>query len=397
MKLTIKQIQNLKPNPERDYKVSDGVGLYIFISKAGGKHWRFKYRYLGKEKVFTIGEYPYISLADARDKRFELKKMLENGIDPNTYKRELRNEALTEAENTFERVAREWHEQRKAGWTKGYAHDVIRRLERDAFPAFGKRPITSITTRDIITLLQDMENRGVGELARRLKQTVSEVFRFAAIHEFVKVNPVANFQSRDVLKKVEKNHFATIEPGEIPAFLKALNENKACLRPLTRLAIKMLMLTFVRTNELINARWDEFDFDHNQWLIPPERMKMRKVHVVPLSRQVVAILREIQSFSRHKEYVFPSHCNPRKFMSNNTILQALTGLGYKGKMTGHGFRALAMTTLIERMNYRYEVVDRQLAHAPKNKMAAAYDRTKFLDERRTMMQAWADYLDAQSK
>ena len=395
--LTIKEIDAAKPTPEKDYKMADGQGMYLFVTKAGGKHWRMKYRYLGKEKVFTIGEYPYVSLKDARERRFEIKQMLERGIDPNAHKQEIRKQAIAEAENTFERVARAWLEMKKSGWSEGYAHDVVRRFEIDAFPAIGRKPINSVTAKDVIAILQDMEKRGVGELARRLKQTIGEVFRYARIHEYVDSNPVSDLQNRDILKKVEKKHFAAFESKEIPSFLNNLRENKACLRPLTRLAIKMLMLTFVRTNELINARWDEFDLENKQWLIPAERMKMGKPHLVPLSNQTIKILEEVRLYSRHKEYVFPAHHDPKKTMSNNTILQGLNRMGYKGKMTGHGFRALATTTLQEKLGWKYNIIDRQLAHAPKTKIHAAYDRAEFIDERTLMMQEWSDYLDKVSK
>ena len=396
MPLTIKEIESFKPDPERDYKKADGEGMYLFITKAGGKHWRFKYRHLGNEKVFTIGEYPYISLAEARDKRFELKKMVELGIDPMANKRELREKAIEERDNTFERIARKWFEHKESGWSKSYASDVIRRLEIDVFPAIGKKPINSISSKDIIAILQGMEKRGVSELARRLKQNMSEIFRYAIVHEYATTNPAANFHSKDILKKVEKTHFATIEAKEIPAFLKTLNQNNACLRPLTRIAIRMLMLTFVRTNELRNARWEEFDLPNKQWLIPAERMKMGKPHLVPLSNQVMALLEEVKLYSRHQEFVFPSQSNPKKTMSDNTILQGLSRLGYKGTMTGHGFRALATTTLQEKLGWKYEIIDRQLAHAPKSKIHAAYDRAVFLPERTQMMQEWADYIDKQA-
>lgn len=293
MALTDKEIKALKPNPERDYKVADGEGMYLLVSKAGGKSWRFKYRYLGKEKVFVIGKYPYIGLAIARDKRFELKKMLELGIDPNSNKRELRQQAIEAAENTFEKVAREWFEFRKPSWSVSYANDVISRIENNLFPPLGKKPITSITAKDMIAVLQDVQGRGVGELAHRLKQTSGEIFRYANVHGYMTANPAANFHSRDVLKKVEKTHHAAIEAKEIPEFLRKLKHNDACLRPLTRLAIRLLMLTFVRPNEVFNARWDEFDLESRQWVIHEKRMKMRKPHFVPLSDQVIKLLEEV--------------------------------------------------------------------------------------------------------
>ncbi|PZP40269.1 MAG: integrase [Pseudomonas fluorescens] len=391
--LTVKQIENAKPDPMRDYKLTDGESMYLFVTKAGGKHWRMKYRFNTKEKVFTIGEYPYISLKDARERRFEIKQMLERGIDPNSHKQNLRRTAIAEAENTFESIARLWFEYRKDGWSTSYAHDVIRRLEIDVFPAIGKKPITSVTTKEVINLLQDVEKRGVGELARRLKQTMGEVFRYGIIHEFCTTNPADNFKSRDVLKKVAVKHFASIESNEIPTLLKKLNQNEACLRPLTRLATKMLMLTFVRPGELIKAEWEQFDLEHKQWLIPAANMKMRKPHLVPLSSQVIQILEEVKLYSRHQVYVFPSQHDPKKHMSDNTIRQALNRIGYKGEMTAHGFRALATTTLQEKLGIKYDYLNRQLSHTEGNKIRAAYDRAQFLEERTKIMQAWGDYIE----
>jgi integrase len=274
---------------------------------------------------------------------------------------------------------------------------MIKRIEKDIFPYIGQRPINSLTSMDIIEVLQRAEQRGVGELAHRLKQNCHEIFRYAVVHELAKTNPVANFETRDVLSKHTKSHFASIEAKEIPAFLQALEKNDARLYRLTRLAIRLMMITFVRTGELINATWSEIDLEERQWNIPAERMKMRRPHLVPLSRQAMALLAELKELSvSHNDFIFPSVSNPRKSMSDNTILQGLSRLGYKGKMTGHGFRAMAMSTIKEKLGYRHEVIDRQLAHAPKNKIVAAYDRAQFLDERRVMMQDWADYLDTQA-
>lgn len=392
MPLTVKEIEAAKPR-EKAYKMADGEGMYLLVTPAGGKLWRLKYRYLGKENNYCIGEYPYITLAEARDKRFELKKMLEVGIDPNVHKKERRYQAIQEAELTVEKVARDWLEFKKSGWSKGYGHDVAQRVEKDIISRIGRRSIVKVGTRDIIHLLKDVESRGVGELAYRTKQTLGEIFRYAVIHEYIQINPVSELKSRDILKKTEKKHFNAIQPSEIPKFIDDLNQNKVALRRLTHLAIKLLMLTFVRTNELIKAEWKEFDLENKVWVIPASRMKMKRDHLVPLSKEAIEVIQEIQSFSKHQTFVFPSQSNPRKHMSDNTILQALNNLGYRGRMTGHGFRSLAMTTILEVIGgYRYEVADRQLAHAPKNKMAAAYDRTVYLDERKKMMQDWSDHL-----
>jgi integrase len=276
-------------------------------------------------------------------------------------------------------------------------------LELDVFSALGKRPIADITPKEIIEVLRKVEERGAQELARRLKQTCSQIFRFAIIEDKTTANPAATFFNKDALKPFAKGHYAALESRDIPAFLQALEKNEARLYPVTRHALKLMMLTFVRTSELIGARWSELDLDNAEWLIPAERMKMRRPHIVPLSKQALAIFRELESkrvqwgSESVPDYVFGHQSNPRKCMSNNTLLKAIERLGYKGKTTGHGFRAMAMSTIKEKLGYRHEVVDRQLAHAPQNKVDAAYDRAQFIDERRTMMQHWADYLETVAK
>jgi integrase len=231
-----------------------------------------------------------------------------------------------------------------------------------------------------------------------MKHTCGQIFRYAVIQEKTDSNPTAAFLNKDVLKPYKRGHHAALEAKELSGFMQALERNEARLFPHTRLAMTMMVLTFVRTSELIEARWSEFDLEHKMWLIPAERMKMREPHLVPLSKQVLAILEELHTLRKEwgtdavPDYVFPSQINPRKPMSNNTLLMAIRRMGYHGKTTGHGFRAVAMTNIKEKLGYRHEVVDRQLAHAPRNKVDAAYDRAQFLDERKVMMQRWADYV-----
>jgi integrase len=390
--LTDTACKNAKPQA-KIYSLTDGDGMFLEIHPHGGRYWRIKYRFAGKQKRLALGVYPEVSLSEARDKRQAARKLLREGQDPAAKKQEAKRQVLMDAETTFKAVAKLWHEKKSQGVSERYAGFMWRRVEADIITVFGDKPIASITSLEIIQALQRVEARGAHELARRLKQSCDEIYRYAVVHGLASSNPVANFQSRDVLAKYRKGHFASIEPREIPAFLAALEGNEARLFRLTRLALKLLMLTFVRTNELINARWEEVDLKAKEWVIPAERMKMRRPHIVPLCKQTLAIFEELKNISGHREFVFPGQTNPRKSMSNNTILQALSILGYKGKMTGHGFRALAMSTIKEKLGYRHEVVDRQLAHAPKNKIDAAYDRAQFIEERRTMMQQWADYLD----
>lgn len=395
--LTELQCKNAKPK-EKAYPLADGEGMYLEIFPNGGKYWRMKYRYAGKQKKVAFGIYPDVPLFQAREKRMEAKKLLNQGIDPSMHKQEQKIRAVADAGNTFEGIAKMWFEHKSKNISKRYGDFMWSRIEKDILPSFGKKPIKAVTSLDIIQALKKVEARGVHELARRLKQSCDEIFRYAVSHGIAENNPVRNFDSRDVLVKYKKEHHACIEIEEIPDFLKALHSNNVRIYPLTRMAVELLMLTFVRTSELIDAQWNEINLKEKQWVIPAERMKMRRPHLVPLSIQALAILEELHKLSGHREFVFPSMIDARhKSMSNNTILQALTSMGYKGRMTGHGFRALAMSTIKERLGYRHEVVDLQLAHAKGNKIDAAYDRAKFLNDRRKMMQAWADYIDGVKK
>jgi integrase len=390
MPLTDTACKNAK-SLAKAYKKADGGGLYLEVMPNGSRYWRLKYRFGGKEKRLACGVYPETSLAEAREKRAVARKMLEEGIDPSSAKRDNRQLAEVNAANTFEVVAREWHERNREKWTPLYAQDILHRLETDIFPVIGKRPVAGISPLIVLNSLKRIENRGAGEMARRAGQYCGQIFRYAVVTGRTDRNPTADLKG--ALKPVKHGHFSALEPKDLPEFLHTLERNDARLFVLTRLAIRLMLLTFVRTGELINAAWEEFDLDGAEWAIPAERMKMRKPHIVPLSKQAVTILRQLQTMNGNYQWVFASPTKPRRHMSNNTILKALERLGYKGRMTGHGFRALAMTTIQEKLKYPHDVVDRQLAHAPRNKVDAAYDRTKYLDERRKMMQEWADYLD----
>lgn len=395
MKLTNLQCKNAKPK-EKPYKLAAGRGLYLEVMPNGSKYWRMKYRIkVGgkyKERRMAFGVYPEVSIKEADEKCTEARKLLGQHIDPSQAKQTARRFAENKADNTFETLAREWHENFKHKWTKRHANTVIRRMERDVFPEIGSMPITDIKPPHIIRALKKVQKRGAHEPAHRLRQYCSQIFKYAIIHEKAQINPASEIGM--VLKPVVKKHYACLDIQEIPGFLDALNRNDARLHTDTRQAIRLLMLTFVRTKELIEAKWGEFDLDNAQWVIPAERMKMRNEHVVPLSKQAVAILRDLKERNEKWDWIFPGHHSPRKHMSNNTILKGLERLGFKSRMTGHGFRALAMSTIKEKLGYRHEVIDRQLAHAPKSMVDRAYDRAKFLPERKKMMQEWADYLDA---
>lgn len=394
MSLTDAKCRNAK-SKDKPYKLSDSGGLYLWVSSSGKKVWRMKYYFPkgGKEKKISFGEYGTVSLVEAREKQMEAKKLLSNNIDPMSIKKAEVASIKEAQEYTFERVARAWHEFNKDQWTERNAGYVLRRLEQKLFKYIGSIPIKQIKRKQMLDAIRYTEEEGSNDLAHRIAHYCKQICSYALHEELIESNPAIELSMG--LKKYEKKHHAALESHEIPKFLKTLERNEARLHIPTRIAIKLLMLTFVRTNELIAARWDEIDFKNAQWTIPSERMKMRQAHIVPLSAQALELFRRMQEINGHREFIFTNHFNPKKHMSNSTILRGIYQLGYKGKLTGHGFRATAMTAIQEKLNYRYEIVDRQLAHAPKTKVQAAYDRAKFLEERTKMMQEWSDWLDAQ--
>jgi len=394
MKLSDKTCKTAKAK-EKPYKLADGGGLYLEVMPNESKCWRMKYRYLGKEKRLAFGVYPIVSLADARTARERAKKLLAQGIDPSGAKKEEKREAIRNAENTFKAVALEWHANQLSRWTPYHAQNVTRRFEVDIFPFIGNRPIAEIDPPELLDeVLRRIEKRGALDVTARVKQICGQVFRYGIATGRCQRDPTADLKG--ALKVNRTTHFACLDIKEMPEFLDKLEKNEARLFHRTRRAIRLLMLTFVRTNELIKATWDEFDLDNATWEIPGWRMKMRTPHIVPLSKQAVALLREQKEETGYLNtpWVFPAQPRPKDSMSNNTILFAIGRMGYKKRMTGHGFRALAMSNIKEKLGYRHEVVDRQLAHAHKSKIDRAYDRAQFLDKRTKMMQEWADYLDA---
>lgn len=390
MKLNDKVCSTAKPK-EKIYKLYDGGGLYLEVTPKGGKLWRLKYRYLNKEKKLSIGVYPTITLAEARNKREEAKRLLANGLDPSGVKQEVKQERMSVAANTFEVIALEWYALKTPEWSKSNADSVLKRLEKDVFPILGKYPIKIITHKMILDLANSIKERGAHELAKRVVQMCKNIFQYAVVTGRADKNIAEDLKG--LIKSETKNHHAAIEAKDIPHFMADLRNHKAKLSYQTYLAVNFMMLTFLRTGEMIKAEWKEFDFDEKIWIVPAQRMKMKKEHIVPLSRQAIEILQELRELHNHPRYVFPSRNVRNNHMSNNTILMALDRMGYRGKMTGHGFRALAMSTIMEKLHYRFEIPDAQLAHAKKGDVARAYDRAKFIPERITMMQEWADYLD----
>jgi integrase len=379
-------VRNAKPKT-KPYKQSDGEGLFLLVMPSGSKYWRLKYFFGVKEKLLALGVYPEVSLADARERRVQARKVLAAGKDPSEMKRETRRIIIQKQENTFETVAREWHSNRKNKWSSHHAKRILKRLEFHLFNRIGTRPIADITTSDLLPVMRKVEEHG-SEIAHRVLQICGQVFTYAMITDRASTNPAIPL--RGALKPVVRNNHAYIKPNELAAYLKKLDSYDGSLQ--TNLALRFLLLTFVRTGELRGAEWPEIDFDNAEWRIPAERMKMKETHIVPLSRQAIKLLKELKPISGQWRYLFPNQQKPSGQMSENTILYALYRMGYHSRATGHGFRSTASTVLNEN-SFPPDVIERQLAHGERDKVRAAYNHAQYLPERRKMMQWWADYLD----
>jgi integrase len=391
MALTDTACKNAKCPPDKPReRYTDSGGLYLEVVPTGGKHWRWKYRWMGKEKRLAIGTYPAVGLAQARRARDDARITLKGGQDPVQGKKDAKAAALVRMENNFEAVARAWFEHWKGPKTERHSEYVLRRLEADVFPEIGHRPMADITAPMLLAVAKKIEARDALDIAKRALQTCGQIFRYAVAHGIIERNPAADVKPSDALKPRKKTHYARLDAKELPELLRKIAVYQGT--PYTRLAMDLMALTFVRTSELINATWSEFDIDAAEWRIPAERMKMRTPHIVPLSTQalqVLALLRELKGLS---DYLFPGERDHEKPMSNNTILAALERMGYKHRMTGHGFRGIASTILHEQ-GYRHDIIELQLAHQERDEISAAYNFATYLPERRKMMQAYADHLD----
>lgn len=389
MKLTDPIIKAAKPK-EKPYKLSDGQGLTLLIQPNGSKWWRYRYRINGKEKMLSIGTYPDVTLKKAREMRVTADDLLKQSIDPSQHRQEQKQIAAIAAENSFESVARQWWNHWKHARTERHADYVIRRLEADIFPVIGNKPIHSITAPTLLMAIKKIESRGALDIAKRALSTCGQVFRYAVGHGLAERNPAADIKPSDVLKPTRKANYARLDQKDLPELLQKIEEYDG--QPLTRIALQLMALTFVRTGELIGARWEEIDITAKQWRIPAERMKMRTPHIVPLSNQSLTLINELRTLALDDILLFPSERRDGKTMSNNTILYALYRLGYHSRMTGHGFRGIASTILHEH-GYNHEYIELQLAHSPRDAVSAAYNHALYLDQRARMMQEWADYLD----
>lgn len=387
MKLTVKQIDSSKAR-EKDYKLSDGGGLYLLVKSNGSKYWRLKYRFDGKEKLFSIGVYPVVTLADARRKRDDAKKLLSDGIDPGEKKKERRLSAKAESVNTFKNIALEWYEGRKDRWSVGYREDMMDAFEKDVFPYIGDRPIADIKPLELLEVLSIMEKRGATEKLKKVRQRCGEVWKYAIITGRAEYNPAPDLAGAFIPHKRE--HYAHLIVGELPDFLKSIDKYMGS--QIVRTALRVLILTGARPGELRKAEWSEINFDKAVWEIPAEKMKMRRPHIVPLSKQVIELLKQIHPISGSYQYIFPSRTDYKKHISDMALNTMIRRMGYGGRATGHGFRH-TMSTILHEQGYNTAWIETQLAHVDKNSIRGTYNHALYLDGRREMLQWYADYMN----
>ncbi|MBI5018051.1 MAG: integrase arm-type DNA-binding domain-containing protein [Deltaproteobacteria bacterium] len=389
MPLTDTAIRQAK-TPDKTLKLFDGGGLYLEVTPAGGKRWRLKYRFSGKEKLLSMGVYPAVGLKEARQRRDEARKLLANDVDPSAARKEKKAADVARVVNTFEAVAREWHAKNAHKWTANHRERILRRLEVDIFPWIGAQAVGEVKAPELLAAVQRIEARGALDTAHRVKQACGQILRYAVATGRADRDPSADI--RGALPPLRSKHHASVtDPKKVGALLRSVEGYEGAF--VTKCALRLAPLVFVRPGELRHAEWKEFDLDKAEWRIPAEKMKMRIPHLVPLSRQALAVLRELHPLTGAGRYLFPSIRTPERCMSENTVNAALRRMGYTGdEMTGHGFRSTASTLLNEQAWHR-DAIERQLAHAERDNDRAAYNYAEHLPERRKMMQAWADYLD----
>ncbi len=409
MKLT-DSIINSSKSKDKPYSLPDGQGLVLYVQPSGAKWWRYRYRYNGKAKMLSMGTYPRVSLKAAREAHASLRKLLSEGIDPSQHRQEQKNQQLTNNLNNFESVAKKWWGHWQAGVTDRHAGYAIRRLEAHILPNLGDRPITEIKSVMVIKEIQKVQDKNLKDLPKRLLIICNQIMRYAVSHDLIDHNPLASIQPRDILKPYEEKHFARVSIEDTP---KLLRDIEGYSNPITRYALQVVAYTFVRTDELIAAKWLEFDLPNKVWTIPKQRTKKKTEHVVMLSNQVISILKKVKVFTGNGQYVFAGN-RADKPMSNNTMLKALERLGYHKKMTVHGSRGIAATALREESQFKYEVrtrnkagieetamvnkytnehIEIQLGHLFGTESQRAYDSARYLSDRARMLRDWANYLD----
>ena len=388
MPLTNLEVKNASYDPEKKDTLPDQHGLYLLLRKNGSKLWRFKYRIAGKEGLYSIGTYPDVSLATAREEHAKARALVKQGIHPIHQRKLEKLEQSQCALNTFRAIAEEWCEVKKKSWSKTYAAQVDTGLKSDVFPYIGTLPIKQVTSAHILLILKNVEKRGAATVAILIRQWCSQIFCYAISHlqaDYDVATPL-----KGAITKPAVEHHKPIPENEIPAFLQKLRSYKG--RRTTVIAIELLSLTFVRTVELRKAVWAEFDFQNKIWRIPAKNMKMKQEHIVPLSKQAIALLTELKDISGSKTFLFPNQRTANTPITGTTINRALENMGFGGEISGHCFRSTASTILYE-IGYRTEVIERQLAHTESNKVKAAYNQAQYLKERTVMMQDYADRID----
>jgi integrase len=385
MPFTDLQARKAKPK-EKDYKLSVERGMYLLIKSSGSKYWRMKYRIQGKEKTLSFGVYPEVTLSEAMERLDNARRQMRDDLDPGMEIKKNKLRQSSEVENTFEKVARLWIEMKSQKWRPRHAERVVRSLEADVFPIIGNIAMSNIDTLMLRTCIDPIQSRGALDIASRVRQRCDQVFEYGQAIGVCTSNPATPLKV--IMITPVKQHFPALEMEEMPEFLIKLRAYNCNVQ--TRLSIRLLMLTFVRTSELIEARWDEIDFQNKIWNIPASRMKQNKDHYIPLSTQTLSCLYQLKTVTGTCELLFPKQGTRREPMSNSTILRVIERIGYKGRMTGHGFRTVASSALNESGMFDFDAIERQLSHQDRDGVRAAYNRAKYMDERRRIMQWWAD-------
>jgi integrase len=390
VQLTDVEVKKAKPK-EKDYKLTDGKGLYLLLTVSGGKLWRYDYRIEGKRKTLALGSYPAISLSKARDQHAKGCELVAIGIDPGKARKADNAAKVAETKNTFEAIAREWHTKNYSSWVPAHGDQILRRLEKDIFPMIGAHPIADLKAADILKALQPIEARKAIETAHRVKLSISQVFRYAVVTSRAERDPSADLKG--ALTSVKSEHYAALtEPKQVAGLLRAIDGYDGSF--VVKCALRLAPLVFVRPGELRGAEWAEIDFETALWSLPAEKMKMRQAHIVPLSKQALEVLRELHPLTGNGRFLFPGGRSTARPLSNNAINAALRRMGYgTNEMTGHGFRAMARTILDEVLQIRPDFIEHQLAHTVKDPNGRAYNRTAHLEERKKMMNTWSNYLD----
>lgn len=387
MPLTDIKVKSAK-SKDKAYKLTDGGGMYLLVKPNGSKYWRLKYRFVGKEKMLSIGVYPDVSLADARQKRDEARKILAAGGDPGEVKKADKLAQKLSTENTFEAIAREWHRQKADRWSLRYRNEIIDTFEKDIFPYLGRRPIAEIKPMELLETLRRLEKRGALEKMRKVRQRCGEVFRYAIVTGRAEYNPAPDLAT--ALATPKKTHFPFLTAEELPYFIRDLAGYTGSV--ITKTATQIIMLTGIRTQELRFARWQDIDLEKRLWEIPPEVMKMKRPHIVPLSEQVVELFQSLKPITGMYPLVFIGRNDRTKPISKESVNQVIELLGYKGRLTGHGFRH-TMSTILHEQGFNSAWIETQLAHVDKNAIRGTYNHAHYLEGRREMMQWYADHID----